>query len=70
MEYSNYEDGQKVRITETIYTVDGTLYEGSIVKIDDVGPFPDKDLRIVDDVGKLWYVDFIDVDRLESENSK
>ena len=64
MEYSNYREGQKVKITENIYTVDGTLYKGSIVKINEMGPFPDKDVRIVDDVGKIWYLDFMDIEKI------
>ena len=64
LEYSNYTEGQKVKILENIYTVDGTLYKGTIVKIDEVGPFPDKDVRIIDDVGKIWYLDFISIEEL------
>ena len=64
LEYSNYTEGQKVKISENIYTVDGTLYKGTVVKIDEVGPFPDKDVRIIDDVGKIWYLDFISIEEL------
>ena len=64
MEYSRYREDQKVKITENIYTVDGTLYKGSIVKINEMGPFPDKDVRIVDDVGKIWYLDFMDIEKI------
>ena len=56
--------GDKVKIVENIYTVDGTLYKGSIVKIDEMGPFPDKDIRVIDDVGKIWYLDFIDIEKI------
>ena len=64
MEYSNYTEGQKVRITENIYTVDGTLYKDSVVKIDEIGPFPDKDVRVKDNVGKIWYIDYIDITKI------
>jgi len=64
MEYSGFSEGQKVIITENIYTVEGTLYKDSIVKIDEMGPFPDKDVRVVDDVGKIWYVDYLDIEKL------
>ena len=64
LEYSNYTEGQKVKISENIYTVDGTLYKGTVVKIDEVGPFPDKDVRIIDDEGKIWYLDFISIEEL------
>ena len=65
MEYSGFSEGQKVIITENIYTVEGTLYKDSIVKIDEMGPFPDKDVRVIDDVGKIWYIDFMDMRKYE-----
>lgn len=58
MEYSGFKNGDKAKIIENIYTVDGTLYKDSIVKIDDSGPFPDKDMRVIDNVGKIWYIDY------------
>ena len=65
VEYSGFSEGDKVKITENIYTVDGTLYKDSIVKIDEVGPFPDKDVRVIDSVGKIWYVDYLDIKKNE-----
>jgi hypothetical protein len=52
--------GTRVQIRHNIYTVDGLLEEGTIVKIEEVG-FPDKDLRVTDPVGKIWYIDELDV---------
>ena len=52
--------GDKVKVTRNIPTVDGTLYEGEICKIDAKG-FPDKDMRITDAMGRIWYVDVGDV---------
>ena len=57
--------GDKAKITENVYSVDGTLYEGTIVKIDEIGPFPDKDMRIIDDVGKIWYLDFSSIESVK-----
>ena len=64
MEYSTYTEGEKVKLTGDISTVDGTLYKDSIVKIDEVGPFPDKDVRVKDNVGKIWYIDYIDIAKI------
>ena len=61
MEYSTYTEGEKVKLIGDISTVDGTLYKGSIVKVDEIGPFPDKDVRVKDNVGKIWYIDYIDI---------
>ena len=52
--------GDKVRVLKNIPTVNGTLYEGDICKIDAKG-FPDKDLRITDSMGRIWYVNSGDV---------
>ena len=62
--YNFFSAGDKAKITENIHTVEGTLYEGTIVKIDEVGPFPDKDVRVTDDVGKIWYIDFLDIEKI------
>ena len=62
MAYRGLVVGDKVKITENIYTVDGTLYKDSIVKVDQVG-FPDKDLRVIDNVGKIWYVNYYEIKR-------
>jgi len=52
--------GDKVKITSNISTPSGTLYKGSIVKVDEFG-FPDKDIRVTDDVGKIWYINYSDI---------
>ena len=64
MAYSGLAIGDKVKIVANIYTVDGTLYKDSIVKIDQIG-FPDKDLRVIDNVGKIWYVNYYDITKYE-----
>ena len=64
LEYSTYTEGEKVKIIGDINTVDGTLYKGSIVKVDEIGPFPDKDVRVKDNVGKIWYIDYIDITKI------
>ena len=55
--------GQRAVINRDIASVDGMLYADTKVKIDEVG-FPDRDIRVKDDVGKLWYVNLSDI-RLE-----
>tara|TARA_Y100000310_G_C20172698_1_gene574427 strand:+ start:312 stop:506 length:195 start_codon:yes stop_codon:yes gene_type:complete len=52
--------GDKVRVVKDIPSVDGMLYKGTKAKVDEM-KFPDKDLRIIDEVGKIWYVNFNDV---------
>ena len=44
-----------------IPTHQGMLHGDTIVKVDALG-FPDKDLRVIDDLGKIWYINFEDVE--------
>ena len=51
----NYKTGDKVKVLTTKSTINGTLYEGTIVTID--GELNNsKDYRVVDDLGKIWYM--------------
>ena len=59
----DFKISDKVKITENIYSVEGTLYKGSVVEIEEMG-FPDKDLRVSDDVGKIWYLNFYDIEKI------
>ena len=59
----DFKIGDKVKITENIYSVEGTLYKGSVVEIEEMG-FPDKDLRVSDNVGKIWYLNFYDIEKI------
>ena len=52
--------GQKAIMLNDIPSVDGMLYRDAKVTIDAVG-FPDRDIRVKDDVGKLWYVNLSDI---------
>ena len=58
----DFKIGDKVKITENIYSVEGTLYKGSVVEIEEIG-FPDKDLRVSDNVGRIWYLNFYDIEK-------
>jgi predicted acyltransferase (DUF342 family) len=58
----DFKIGDKVKITENIYSVEGTLYKGSVVEIEEMG-FPDKDLRVSDNVGRIWYLNFYDIEK-------
>ena len=52
--------GQKAVVIHDIPSVDGMLYRDTKVTIDAVG-FPDRDIRVKDDVGKLWYINLSDI---------
>ena len=52
--------GQKAVVLYDKPSADGMLYRDAKVTIDAVG-FPDRDIRVKDDVGKLWYVNLSDI---------
>ena len=51
----NYKVGDKVKVLTTKSTINGTLYEGTVVKID-AELDNSKDYRVIDDLGKIWYI--------------
>ena len=56
--------GQKAVINRNIPSADGMLYANTKVTIDEIG-FPDKDFRVKDDVGKIWYINLSDIRNVE-----
>tara|TARA_Y100000034_G_scaffold133494_1_gene199087 strand:+ start:1326 stop:1766 length:441 start_codon:yes stop_codon:yes gene_type:complete len=52
--------GQKYKLVNTISTHYGTLHEGEVVRLDSVG-YPEKDCRVVDSLGRAWFVNFDDM---------
>ncbi len=63
VDISNVQTGNKLKVVSTISSSDGVLYKDTIVKIEAIG-FPDKDLRVIDPVGKIWYLNFSDVRKI------
>ncbi len=57
---NNYKVGDKLKVIRDIATIDGVLYKNEIVKIEAIG-FPDKDMRVIDNLGRIWYINFCDV---------
>ena len=56
--------GDKVKIIRDIPSVDGMLHNGTIVKIDEItlGNNPVRgNIRVVDNLGKIWWVDVKDI---------
>ena len=60
----NYKVGDRLKINRDLPTIDGMLHKGEIVKVDDIG-FPDKDMRVKDSLGKIWYINFCDVSPID-----
>jgi hypothetical protein len=48
--------GDKVKIVKNIPSVDGMLYENTIVKISEYDDTK-KTIRVTDGLGKIWWID-------------
>ena len=48
--------GQKVKILKNIPSVDGMLYENTIVKISEYDTTKET-IRVTDNLGKIWWVE-------------
>ena len=57
---NRFKVGDKAKVIRNLATVDGMLHKDEVVKIDGL-VFPDKDMRVKDSLGRIWYVDFCDV---------
>ena len=60
----NLSVGNKVKVMRDIPSVNGMLYKGSIVKVDEIkdGNNPVRgNVRLIDNLGKIWWVDEEDI---------
>ena len=55
------EFGQKVKILRDISTHDGTLYKDEIVTVDGVISQDNNNLKVIDNVGRFWYINSKDI---------
>ena len=60
----DYKVGDKLIVNKNIATIDGMLHKDDVVKVDAL-EFPDKDMRVRDLLGKIWYIDFCDANRID-----
>ena len=56
--------GDKVKINKDMPNVDGMLHKDTIVKVDDIRE--DGILRVVDLIGKIWWVNLSDVSVIDT----
>ena len=56
--------GNKVKVNKDIPSINGMLHKGTTVKIDEMS-LPDSavrpNIRVVDDLGKIWFVNKEDI---------
>ena len=56
--------GDKVKINKDMTNIDGMLHKDTIVKVDDIRE--DGILRVVDLIGKIWWVNLSDVSVIDT----
>ena len=47
--------GSKMKVIKTLTTIEGTLYEGEVVKFQEIEK--NGDCRVKDSMGRIWFVD-------------
>ena len=53
--------GDKVKVNKDIPSINGMLREGTMVRIDHISSKSDNNLRVTDDLGKIWYLSENDI---------
>ena len=56
--------GEKVKVNKDIPSINGMLHKGTVVKIDEISlpvSVVRGNIRVIDDVGKIWFVDEADI---------
>ena len=53
--------GDKVKIIKDIPSINGMLREGTIVKIDHITSKSINNIRVTDNLGKIWYLSEEDI---------
>ena len=56
--------GDKVKINKDMPNIDGMLHKDTVVKVDDIRE--DGILRVVDLIGKIWWVNLSDVSVIDT----
>ena len=53
--------GDKVKVNKDIPSINGMLREGTTVRIDHISSKSVNNLRVTDDLGKIWYLSKEDI---------
>ena len=53
--------GNKVKVNKDIPSINGMLREGTMVRIDHISSKSNNNLRVTDDLGKIWFLSKDDI---------
>ena len=54
--------GDKVKVNKDIPSINGMLHKDTVVKIDYITSKTDNNIRVTDNIGKIWYLSKEDLD--------
>ena len=53
--------GDKVKVIKDIPSINGMLRKGTLVRVDHISSKSDNNLRVTDNLGKIWYLSEKDI---------
>ena len=53
--------GDKLKVNKDIPSINGMLREGTMVRIDHISSKSDNNLRVTDNLGKIWFLSKDDI---------
>ena len=53
--------GNKVKVNKDIPSINGMLREGTVVRVDHISSKSDNNLRVTDNLGKIWFLSKDDI---------
>ena len=54
--------GDKLKVNKDIPSINGMLHKGTVVKIDHIMSKSNNNIRVTDNLGKIWYLSGEDID--------
>ena len=53
--------GDKVKVNKDIPSINGMLHKGTVVKVDHITSKSNNNIRVTDNLGKIWYLSGEDI---------
>ena len=54
--------GDKLKVNKDIPSINGMLHKGTVVKVDHITSKSNNNIRVTDNLGKIWYLSEEDLD--------
>ena len=53
--------GDKLKVNKDIPSINGMLHKGTVVKIDHIISKLNNNIRVTDNLGKIWFLNEVDI---------